>query len=516
MKHIKKLASLLLAVVMILALATTAFATDHSISTDSTTHTYEIYQIFRGTVSDGQLTSLVYGKNAKTGTEGSHVSATDIAALGNISDAGNTGAADQADIAAITPFVNLNSTPIATIGKGHDSSASLPEGYYLIKDKDNSLSGTEQYTLYLVKLLNDNLTIAPKAGTTTSEKKVDDVNDSDTTATADNGKNQDSADYDIGDNVPFHLTAHLAGNVSSYKKYHLTFTDTLESGKFDAISALSYTIAGASVSSFPYIDPTNGFKVTQTINTQPTKDGFKITLTFEPTGSNTTLPAYLDSKDVKIDFTARLGAGANIGNQGNTNTLSLKYSNNPNSSADSDEGTAPDDTVIVFTYKVVVNKVDANSQPLGGADFTLYKKIDGSWVEVTGKKTTNADTDVPATTFTFTGLDDGEYKLVESKVPDNYNKADDIEFKIVANHVTPTDVTDRTMVLTSLSGNVTSGSVTFTPSLADGSLTTSVVNQSGATLPAAGGIGTTIFYVTGAVLALGAGILLITKRRMNR
>ena len=163
-----------------------------------------------------------------------------------------------------------------------------------------------------------------------------------------------------------------------------------------------------------------------------------------------------------------------------------------------------------------MNKVDANSQPLGGADFTLYKKINNEWVEVTGKKTTNADTDVPATTFTFTGLDDGEYKLVESKVPDNYNKADDIEFKIVANHVTTTDVTNRTTVLESLSGNVTSGSVTFTPSLADGSLTTSVVNQSGATLPSTGGIGTTIFYVTGAVLALGAGILLITKRRMRR
>ena len=52
--------------------------------------------------------------------------------------------------------------------------------------------------------------------------------------------------------------------------------------------------------------------------------------------------------------------------------------------------------------------------------------------------------------------------------------------------------------------------------LVNGSLTTSVVNQSGATLPSTGGIGTTVFYVLGSVLVVGAAVLLITKRRMNR
>ena len=69
--------------------------------------------------------------------------------------------------------------------------------------------------------------------------------------------------------------------------------------------------------------------------------------------------------------------------------------------------------------------------------------------------------------------------------------------------------------LTSLSGDVTSGTATFTPGISDGSLTTDVVNQKGATLPETGGIGTTIFYVLGTILVLGAGILLITKKRMS-
>ena len=70
-------------------------------------------------------------------------------------------------------------------------------------------------------------------------------------------------------------------------------------------------------------------------------------------------------------------------------------------------------------------------------------------------------------------------------------------------------------MLTNLSGNTTTGEITFTPSKNDGSLTTEVVNRQGSTLPETGGIGTTIFYVVGVVLMLGAGVLLITKRRMS-
>ena len=41
-----------------------------------------------------------------------------------------------------------------------------------------------------------------------------------------------------------------------------------------------------------------------------------------------------------------------------------------------------------------------------------------------------------------------------------------------------------------------------------------VVNKTGSALPSTGGMGTTIFYVIGALLMVGAAVLLITKKRM--
>jgi len=115
------------------------------------------------------------------------------------------------------------------------------------------------------------------------------------------------------------------------------------------------------------------------------------------------------------------------------------------------------------------------------------------------------------TTFTWCRLDDGDYKISETTTPRGYNKIADILFTITAVHVTLAN----NPTLTSLSGDVTSGEAKFKASVEDGSLTTDVINESGSTLPETGGIGTTIFYVLGTILLLGAGVLLITRRRMN-
>ena len=56
---------------------------------------------------------------------------------------------------------------------------------------------------------------------------------------------------------------------------------------------------------------------------------------------------------------------------------------------------------------------------------------------------------------------------------------------------------------------------TFTATVANGTVATDVVNTTGLELPSTGGMGTTLFYAVGGILAAGAGVLLITKKRMN-
>lgn len=41
-----------------------------------------------------------------------------------------------------------------------------------------------------------------------------------------------------------------------------------------------------------------------------------------------------------------------------------------------------------------------------------------------------------------------------------------------------------------------------------------IPNGTGTELPSTGGIGTTIFYVVGGAMVIGAGVLLIVKKRM--
>ena len=228
-----------------------------------------------------------------------------------------------------------------------------------------------------------------------------------------------------------------------------------------------------------------------------------------------------NSSVITVEYTATLNANAVLGSAGNPNTVYLEYSNNPNKSesGNTETGNTPPDTVIVFTYKVVVNKIDGNNVALKGAGFTLYKcaghttetdeggkeVVNHNWEEVA--KINAGDT----TTFTFSGLDDGEYKLVESETPAGYNTIDDIYFTVTAEH----DVLSDNPALTSLNSNVTTGEITFTSNTTDGSLSTNVVNNAGATLPETGGVGTTIFYIIGGVLVVGAIVLLVTKKRMS-
>lgn len=513
MKHSKKLASLLLALVMALSLAVTAFAdepTTYSITINNSTagHTYEAYQIFTGDLATNEagnkvLSNIVWGSGV---SEAGQTALGDAAAK---TETLKTEADAKAFAKAVAPYLTTAAGSANTVTDGKYVISGLAAGYYLVKDQDGSLIGdNDSYTEYIIQVVG-NVTATPKSDVPEVQKKVKDINDSTDTTKADW---QDSADYDIGDSIPFQLKATLADNVSSYTTYKVVFHDTLSKG-------LTYN-KDAKV----YIDgtETNGFTVTATVNA----DG---TTTLTVSCDDVKALGAGNSSVITVEYTAKLNENAVLGSAGNPNEVYLEYSNNPNKSEEgnNETGETPKDVVIVFTYKTIINKVDSETKPLTGAAFKLEKLIKGedgaadTWTTIK-----EFAVDGTTTSFTFSGLDDGQYKLTETKTPVGYNTIDPIYFVIEATHGETADVpTLKTLnaYLTDANGNKQTEmkdgeSVNIdlgTVDLTAGSITTTVVNKSGSELPSTGGIGTTIFYVLGGVLVLAAVVLLVTKKRMS-
>lgn len=504
----KKFWAILLAMMLVLSMVTVAGAEGTTTPTiDAATatitapdngHTYEILQIFTGDLHGDVLSNLVWGANG-TGVVGAPVEESVINAL----------KAQVGDTAVREYIVNnlLNSeTPFATIGKvGENFVASMvvPTGYYLIRDKANTLTGTnESYTLYIVKITGD-VMIEPKADKPSLTKKIKDVNDT-TGATSDW---QDSADYDIGDEVPYRLTATVASNFASYKgEYKLVFYDTMEAGlTFNESSVKVFVGTTEVASTFYTVNKTDDHNFTVTIADLKT-------LTYGENNTNV-----VAGNEIHVEFTATLNENANIGSQGNLNTGYLKFANNPNSEQP-EMGETPKDTVIAFTYQLDVNKVvngatENELVPKKGAHFKLEKKIGSdTWTLI--KEYTDDNTDI----FVFKGLDDGQYRLTETQAPAGYNKIAPIIFNITATHTdTVPEITDtnRKDILTALNGNVNDGVIEFTHDKVSepDKLVTNIVNKSGATLPETGGIGTTIFYVLGGMMFVGAALILVVRRK---
>ena len=493
MKHLKKIMSLLLTAVMVLAMCIPVMATEgaatptYTITAPDNDHQYEIYQIFTGDLNNGVLSNVKWGENGK-GTKGEAVDEATLNALTAVNVDGKT---DAEKLAVIKKYADLTKASVETITK--QGSYGAAAGYYLIKDKDNSVSGNDVYTTYIVEVVG-NVTIKSKSNVPSFEKKIKDTNDT-TGVTSDW---QDSADYDIGDQVPFKLEGTVADNYADYKTYYFAFHDVEESGLTFKSDSVKVYVDGSEIKS--------GYEVVTA-----TTDGCTFEVVFNNLKEITAVKA---GSKVTVEYTSELNANAVLGKEGNVNKAQLEFSNNPNKeqTGKPDTGKTPWDNVIVFTYQVVVDKY-ANSvdgEKLTGAEFTLEKVLENG-----GKETIRVIKSEDGTSFTFKGLDDGDYILTETKTPDEYNTIDPITFTVTAEHEITWEGEERNTRLTSLTGNQADGKITFTSDKDKGELSTKVVNKKGSTLPTTGGIGTTIFYVVGVILMLGAGVLLVTKKRMN-
>lgn len=475
-------------------------------------HTYSAYKIFSGTVKDGQLQGIAWADGVDSTALLAELK-TDNATKDAFKDA--TTAVEVADVlgkittkdADLTKaFARIASKHLGTAaGTSTESKAPYTitvngDGYYLVLESANP-SGTvepsadsqpgDAMTRVIVGVVGADVAIDVKKDTTSSEKKVKDIND---TTDSEAGSWQDSADWDVGDEVPFQLKATIAQDYDAYKVYKLTFHDKEDTGLTFKSDSVKVYVDGTEI--------TSGYELV----TSPT-DGDTFEVKFADLKQIASVKA---GSVITVEYKSTLNDNAVRGAAGNKNKMHITYSNNPNDEQGGENGTTPDDTVKVFVYKVVVNKVDENNKPLAGAEFKLEKvNKDGSKTVITTITATDGKS------FTFDGLDDGEYILTETKEPTGYNKIDPITFTVSATH-DPKAVDPQ---LTELKAETTATEIVFTASKTDGAfdgtLTTTVKNQSGATLPETGGIGTIIFYVLGSLLVVGCGIVLISKRRME-
>ncbi len=501
MKLFKKLASFILAFAMVMAIAmpSVVMAADgkSTITIDGANagSEYVAYKLFDATDDgNGHFSYTVNSKYEAVLKEVSgKTSGADIVKyLDGIKD--NAAAVREFADKVYAKVKDMAVDYTATNGKF----VNVDQGYYLIAQTQTGTN--EAYSLVMLGTAGKNtLTVTPKTGVPTFEKKIKEKNDS----TGEETDWQDASDYDIGDKVPFKLTGTVSDKYANYKTYYYAFHDKMnDTLQFNADSVV-VKIDGVVVDKSKY-----------TLNTT-TSDG----CTFEVVFNDLKTVSPTKPGKVTVEYTATLKENAKLGSEGNFNKGKLEFNNNPYYEGEGKPekpGETPWDEVVVFTYKLIANKTDGQGQSLAGAGFTLYKfnKDTNDYVEV--KKIEAGET----TTFEFTGADAGKYKLVETTVPDGYNKADDLVFEVKGTYeAVNNDDPLKAPRLTKLeifdeNGNsITGEDKVFTTNLADGTATTNIKNLTGSELPSTGGMGTTVLYAAGTLMILAAAAFLVMKKK---
>lgn len=502
MKHARKLTSLLLALVMVFALAVTAFAQDETVTggTGSITisnaakgETYTIYKLFDATVNkDGS--SIAYTGEIPTSLSAyfakdanGYISATPEAKNGeNMSD--------ELKDALKAWTKGAKATATAKSGGSALNFNGLAYGYYVVTTTQGNQVISVDSTMPDVTIVDKNSS-APK----------------------DLSKTADSDNVSIGDTVTYTVRFKTSN-------YYGAGEDAKEIVSYNIEDTLPEFLSDVNVTSI--IVDNDGNEAT-------TGDGDQVDVTAQFVDKKIVIDWYDEANSkflynngatVTITYTAKVTEKAAIDGNGNTNKVTVTWTTK--------NGTEPGPGELkqeetIYTYAIALKKVDNKGKTLPGAvfQFPFYVKstadADDAYIyagTTAGEGLTNQITTPESGVIVVKGVKSGSYEITEVTAPAGYNK---LTAPVTVKAVQTGSSSTHTTVYLDENGNITNTETDKTTKVnvdIDNIAATAVVvvNKAGTELPSTGGMGTTIFYVLGAVLVVGAGVLLVTKKRMSQ
>lgn len=348
-----------------------------------------------------------------------------------------------------------------------------------------------------------------------------------------------SANY--GDVVNFQLKMDNATNYDGEEMItHYFIKDTLAKGMTYVTAAGSndadVTVQIQGNGEAPATPLTKG--TDYTIKMTDNADGshsFEITIKWADINGNTVNFKHLASPyKITVGYSATVNENAELAGTGNSNTAEFGYAKVPvGGTPDPDPAPSYEkvtETTNTYVFALAINKVDPKGAGLEGAEFTVTDE-GGNVISVVGddgvysyakSDAQDAKTSVVSGKdglIIIKGVKEGKYTITEIKAPAGYNKLDgtkEVEAEIAEASTYVKEIT----IYKDADGNVVDQQVN---EAYDDTVETdvnvsaiNVINKAGSLLPSTGGIGTTIFYVVGGLLAAGAGVLLITKKRMRK
>ena len=498
MKHARKLASLLLALVMVFTLATTAFAADTgatptpatgsiTISNAAKGETYTIHKLFDATVSEDH-TSIAYTGTIPAGLEtyftqdtNGYISATDAAKDegGNMSDGLKAALKAWATPATATATTTSDGSALKFNG--------LAYGYYVV-------TTTQGKQLISVDSTMPNATIVDKNSSTPNDLH----------------KTASSHDVSIGDTVTYTVSFKTSNYYGAGEAAKEIVSYTIEDTLPDFLS--NVTVTSISVDNDIIEDQTG---VTPQFNNNK-----KIVIKWYDEANKKFL--YNNGATVTITYTAVVTDNAAIDGAGNTNKVTVTWTTEGGNQPGPDK---LEENETIFTYAIALKKVNNKGVALPGAvfQFPFYVKstpdTDGAYIyagKTSGTGLTNQITTPNSGVIVVKGVKTGSYEITEFKAPDGYNK---LTAPVTVEAVKTNSITTNKTVYLDKDGNEVDETAKVTEVKVDianiAATAVVVVNKAGTELPSTGGMGTTVFYVLGAVLVLGAVVLLVTKKRMS-